>query len=411
MVFYEMKKIFSKSSSKAALVFLGFALCLIIYFAMGEVSYVNPEGEGTKGIAAARHLEKEKEKWKGTLTTERLQQVIRENNKVNQSPQAKSENTKENDQAFSRKQGFSDIRELLNKAFTGFQEYDYFRADTLTEEEAGQFYKKRTENLKAWLAEEGGGADQFTKTEKEFLVNQYKSLETPWYYESSDGFDAWFTWSPTICMLVVLTVGFLVSGIFSCEKRYRAASVYFASYHGRKKAVLAKIKAGVLTATLVYWGIMLLYSAVVLGCLGLQGSQCVIQTQFGKWKSFYAMTIGQEYAYILLGGYIGCLFFTLLTMLISSWSHSGTAAVIVPFALILAPSFLAETQIPFVDKILGLLPDQLLQVELVISHFALYSLGGKIIGALPVLLVLYSVLCAGLLPVVYRIYRRKEVRE
>lgn len=73
--------------------------------------------------------------------------------------------------------------------------------------------------------------------------------------------------------------------------------------------------------------------------------------------------------------------------------------------------FLAETQIPFVDKILGLLPDQLLQVELVISHFSLYSLGGKIIGALPVLLVLYSVLCAGLLPVVYRIYRRKEVRE
>ena len=48
MVFYEMKKIFSKSSSKAALVFLGFALCLIIYFAMGEVSYVNPEGEGTQ---------------------------------------------------------------------------------------------------------------------------------------------------------------------------------------------------------------------------------------------------------------------------------------------------------------------------------------------------------------------------
>ena len=94
-------------------------------FCNGRSVLCKSEGEGTKGIAAARHLEKEKEKWKGTLTTERLQQVIRENNKVNQSPQAKSENTKENDQAFSRKQGFSDTRELLNKAFTGFQEYDY----------------------------------------------------------------------------------------------------------------------------------------------------------------------------------------------------------------------------------------------------------------------------------------------
>ena len=67
MVFYEIKKIFSKSSSKAALVFGGFMLCLTIYFAIGEVSYVDTEGEGTKGIVAARSLEKEKEKWKGEL--------------------------------------------------------------------------------------------------------------------------------------------------------------------------------------------------------------------------------------------------------------------------------------------------------------------------------------------------------
>ena len=190
-------------------------------------------------------------------------------------------------------------------------------------------------------------------------------------------FEAWFTWSPTVCMLVALMIGFLVSGIFSGEKRYHAASVYFASYHGRKKAVLAKIEAGIFTVTLLYWGTMLLYSGIVLGCLGVQGSQCLIQTQFGNWKSFYEMTIGQEFLCILLGGYIGCLFFGSLTMLISAWSNSGTAAAVVPFILILAPSFLVGTQIHFLDKILGLLPDQMLQMEGVISGFSLYSIGAN----------------------------------
>ena len=96
-------------------------LCLTIYFAIGEVSYVDTEGEGTKGIVAARSLEKEKEKWKGELNVEHLQQVIRENHRVNQTPQAQSENVRENNQAFGWKQGFSDIRELLIKPLQDFR--------------------------------------------------------------------------------------------------------------------------------------------------------------------------------------------------------------------------------------------------------------------------------------------------
>ena len=153
---------------------------------------------------------------------------------------------------------------MLNKAFTGFQEYDYFRADTLTEEEARQFYKKRTENLKAWLAEEGGGANQF-ENEKEFLVNQYE-FGTPWYYESSDGFDAWFTYSNDL--YAGGSYGeFPGIGIFPAKRDIVRLPVYFASMGG--KAVLAKIKAGVLTATFVYWGIMLLSSR---SCIGVSGT-------------------------------------------------------------------------------------------------------------------------------------------
>lgn len=51
---------------------------------------------------------------------------------------------------------------------------------------------------------------------------------------------------------------------------------------------------------------------------------------------------------------------------------------------------------------LAQLPDQLLQLGLAMSYFNLYSLGGRIFGAVPLLLVLYTVLGLVLIPVLYR---------
>ena len=44
-----------------------------------------------------------------------------------------------------------------------------------------------------------------------------------------------------------------------------------------------------------------------------------------------------------------------------------------------------------------------------LNYFNLYTLGGKVLGAVPILLVLYSLLTGILLPVLYREYGRKEV--
>ena len=51
--------------------------------------------------------------------------------------------------------------------------------------------------------------------------------------------------------------------------------------------------------------------------------------------------------------------FILLTMLISSWNHSGTATVIRSLCADIGALF-SGRNLPFVDKILGLLPDQFL---------------------------------------------------
>ena len=154
---------------------------------------------------------------------------------------------------------------------------------------------------------------------------------------------------------------------------------------------------------------VLLYTAVLLLCLGADGWACPVQADWRSWKCFYNISILEKYLLIISGGYIGCLFMSFLSMLVSAKTRSTVIAVTVPFVLIFIPSFLSNIQSPAVSKILGLLPDQLLQTGTALNVFSLYSLGGKVMGEVPVLLVLYGVLTAVLLPVLYREYMGKEI--
>ena len=81
----------------------------------------------------------------------------------------------------------------------------------------------------------------------------------------------------------------------------------------------------------------------------------------------------------------------------------------VPFVLIFLPSFLANISGATAQKIIGLLPDQLLQTGTTLNLFNLYSVGGKILGAVPILLALYSLLTVILWPVIYREYRHQQI--
>lgn len=86
-------------------------------------------------------------------------------------------------------------------------------------------------------------------------------------------------------------------------------------------------------------------------------------------------------------------------------SNSGNRAFYFDFL----PSFLSGTSLPLLNKILGLLPDQMLQMNQVVKFFNLYEIGGKVFCAVPILIISYSILLLLIVPVIYFIYRRKEV--
>lgn len=406
MIKYELKKVFLRTGSRIALLVLLLVTGITCFFA-ANISYVNENGESTSGPAAIAALKNAQKEWSGFLDEETLRQVIAENRRIRTSPEAISDNVRESNIAYSWGQGIGEIRSLLNCSFCAFREYDYYRADSLTEDEASSFYANRISSLKDWLSDEA--KDQFSEKEKEYLISQYESLETPFFWDYMAGWRQLFEYAPTVVMITMLVLGYLVAGIFSSEFSWKSDAIFFTSFYGRDRAVFAKVKAGFLLVTAVYFTAFLLYTGIVLTYLGADGCNCVIQSSWGSWKSLYNITNWQEFLLIALGGYIGCLFISSLSMLVSAKTKSAVIAVMVPVVLIFIPSFIGNINNPLINKILGLLPDQLLQAGVALDYFNLYTVGGNVLGAVPVILVLYAVLTVILMPVLYQEYRRKQI--
>ena len=78
MIRYEIKKIFSKTICRISMIVLLLSLIISCYFAITNITYIDEQGVSHTGIAAARDLRTEKQKWEGTLDEEALQKVLDE---------------------------------------------------------------------------------------------------------------------------------------------------------------------------------------------------------------------------------------------------------------------------------------------------------------------------------------------
>lgn len=380
MMYFELKKIFSKTSSKIALmVIFGFMIYLVSI--ANYLVWIDKDGTEITGKAAAKKIREAEQEWYGPLTEEKIAEVITQN----------------------WDQGNREIRTLIAKAFGGLDNIDTTIVDTLTADDAANFYSNRINSVKDWM--EGQG-DWYTQEEKAFITAQYKDMNVPLNYSYTKGWTKLFPAASNLQTFLVFAIGFLVAGIFSEEYRTGAYAIYFSSAHGRGKAITAKIKAGFFLITTVYWISFLLFSFLVLNQLGFEGADSQIQTSMISWGSFYNITFQQEYWMIALGGYIGCLFIDSFAMLVSAKTKSTIVSVIVPFAMIFAPAVIKVINTPLTEKINGLMPYQLVQINSVIGKFYCYKIMGKFIGGVGVLLILYMILSMLIQPVIYLIFKK-----
>lgn len=405
MVRYELKKIFSRPLGKGALVVLVVLLGLTIFFAC-RVHYTDEAGEGSVGPIAARQLRQQQKAWAGTLDEALLRKTIAANWEVQHSADATSEDIVRQNMSYHRMQSFAVIRDLLNQAYSeDFQAFDYYTADALTPDDAPAFYENRVQLLRNYLKE---NQVSFSPEEVAYLVDQYEALETPFSVDYVSGWQQFYEYSPTAIMLLALVLCFLIAGIFSQEGQYKADAIFFSTCHGRGKGTAAKVKAGLLLLTVLYWVPFLLFAGLTLGLLGADGANCPVQLV--AWKSFYNITLWQGGLLIAVGGYLGTLVLGLVTMAVSAKTGSTMLAAVLPFAIIFVPAMLMRGGNALLNDILGLLPDKLLQLSRDLSYFDLYQIGDRVTGAIPVLFVLYLVLTVLLVPLLYHTYKRKQLK-
>lgn len=409
MLLFEVKKVLSKPLNEAALLILAAVLIIGSFLTIRDVQYIDADGNSSTGISAARHLQEEKNQWEGYLTEDVLKRVIQENTAVSTSPEAQSDDIQENNKATAMGQGISDIRELINLAFGEINNYDYYRINSVSEDEVGSLYEQRIASLKNYLNRDDV-TEAFSEDEKEWLINKYESLDTPLYYEYADGWKALLDsqYLPTLMMITVLIIGFLVSGIFSDEFAWKADSIFFSAKLGRGKAVLSKMGAGFLITTVLYWSVVLLFGLIVLAVLGFGGGECAVQTGLSNWNSIYNITYFQDYLLTTFGGYIGSLFIVTLAMLVSAKTHSTVFAITIPFILTCIPPFVGRLEV--FARIMTLFPDQLLSINKNLEDFSLYHIGGNIFGGVTVIIPLYLILFCLVFPILFIVYRRTQIK-
>lgn len=403
MLRFEIKKVFSKQKNRITVLALLALLIITSILTINRVEYVDENGNHSTGIEAARELRAAKNKWSGYLTEEVFQKVLAENQRINASEEALSENITEQDKAYSEKQGILSILDVINSAFSPYREYNYYAFENLSAQDAIDVYGKRISTFQKWL---DSGKEHFSENEKAFLLRQYENLETPFSYEYTDGWAALLQNLSTFILILALAIGFLVSGIFSDEFHTKADSIFFSCKCGRNRGISAKILAGILITSVFYVAAILLYTFFVLSVLGTDGAHCPIQLEL--WRSVYNITFLQAYIFIVSGGYVGTLFAASIAMLVSALTRSTPAAVIMPFLILCAFPFLSR--IITLPEICSFFPDQLLEIYVDIKESGLIEIGGKVFTIPMIILPVYAILSILLQPILYGIYKKADIK-
>lgn len=399
MLKFEVKKVFFKSKNRMAVIVLFVILIITSILTINKVEYVDEDGNHSVGISAARNLREAKNEWAGYLTEDTFRKVLEENRAINNSKEALSDDIEEQDKAYAKKQGISSIIDVINNAFSDYRDYNYFASDNVSDDEVGSIYERRSSTLKEWL---DSGEETFTEEEKNFLIQQYENLETPFYYEYMDGWSALLQNISTFILILALVIGFFVSGIFSDEFQTKADSIFFSTKLGRSKGVLSKIGAGFTIVSFFYLTFVFLYTFIVLLVLGTDGANCPIQLDL--WRSVYNITFLQAYLLIVAGGYIGTLFASVLAMLTSALTRSTPTAIIVPFIVLCAFPFLSR--IITLPGLCSFFPDQLLEIYIDIKESGLVKLGDKVTTMPTVIVPVYTLICLMFQPILYKVYKQ-----
>ena len=134
MLRYEIKKVLCRPSGKLALILLATTVLFAFFTTAGSrTDWIDESGH-----AAVVKLQNAQHQWKGYLAEAKLADIVLEMNRVTSSDAWRGSDIAATDAAYGKMFGYLPIREIINKAFLNdLYDFDWYRADTVTPEQAG----------------------------------------------------------------------------------------------------------------------------------------------------------------------------------------------------------------------------------------------------------------------------------
>ncbi|WP_276797655.1 hypothetical protein [Ruminococcus champanellensis] len=411
LVRYELQKVFTKRANQIILILLAVLMAYSCGVALMRVEWVDERGNSVTRHAAAVKLLEASREWSGPLDQELLEKALAELKEIYSSTEVDAQSQESNWLLRNKLQGVQEIADLLGWSFV--DDYGTFEEmiGDLQPEDLSRFYANRIENRKAWLYEDESswGYYNYSEAEKQFILSKFEALQTPLETGYHEGWVQAIEQLPTLLKYGIILLSFVLAGVFSDEFAWKTDTVYYNTLHGRTRATAVKVGLGFLMITVAYWLCVSIYSSIVLGNLGTEGGNCSIQVHSNYWNIREQMTFRQFYLLAIGAGYLGYLFIGFLVLWISAKTKSPVLAVLIPSLLLLLPGFLHEFYSPTMRRVIGILPDKLLDIGEAIQYLYLYTVKNHVMTAVPIVLTVYPCITVLLVFLCYREYRHKQI--
>lgn len=408
MIWYEWKRIWQSRLTQFAVIGCILFLLFCTWSNIRQIQTTDGEGNQVTGMAAVKAL---KETERITLDQETVTAIMQEYLDYTENPDTSSDDPEL--QYLSEKMyrtWYLPNRGLLNLiSGTYMQEGQGNVSDRqLFEKNFGKdFYEARKERVQERLT---------------YYVNQGSVTlsEADWWDEQDDkvgeytygNYKVWdilisnLPWILFIMMIVCVGI----APVFAGEYQSKCDSLLLCMKHGKHRLILAKLTASTVYASVLYWGIVSLYSAVLLIFVGTGGWDLPVQLLYSGMPSSYALTTSQAYLLALLMGYVMTLGLGGLVLLLSALFKNPYVVIVTAFLYLCVPLFLSTNSGGYLwVHLLALLPEKISEFHF--ASYIAYSIG-NIKMTLPMAAMIVNGLCAVVFSgLAYLFFRRHQVNK
>ena len=405
LVHYEMKKIWKRKSTGVVFLLMLLSIIAISLIFVSDQGYYGKDGAELHGFDAISEKQSIEHAAAGPLDSQRLQMIL-QNYKATYANQANYDSTTgflRNDVYVENVLPYREILNLIRGVYTP-DVYDLSDLTTLSDEQVGDFYTTRQNNIQGILA-----SGNYTTAEKEKIMELDAQITIPFAFDYSNGWKTLLTRAFSLLfMLIALATCIMISPIFSYEYQIGTDAILLPTRYGRRATVRAKIVAGWFTTSIVYLVSVLIGIGIIIAIFGAQGWSCHFQIL--SLNSFYDVQIWQVVLYGIVINYTVILSVMSFTMLLSAICKTTFVTVVISTLCTAAPLFLPTSQNnAMMHHLVNLLPAKAVITYSVFSSYDVYSVG-KLVITLPYMILLIAIVFGILeLQIARRQYCRHQV--